>query len=549
MLHCIELWPCPNAEDAWRGRSQGGTRAMRASRPGSRPFAAAGAASASGCGALAASRLFQYCGSARQQGGRPGFRRAARPAPRKPSQRGDARRSAFTFALRRKFEVVRFCPQCGAPVIAGARFCTECGENLAAFGAVAESPAGAGGAVAPPAPAGTARRPTAAGIQENQHVIAPFALVFFAILAAGVAVAILIMRQLPARERVLASTPAESAMSSSAQGGSSAGGASTNDGTTSASESTGAASERRGLPPGHPQVELPKQARDFITQIAQKAESKPNDIAAWDQLGDVCERAAIFDSSYYTKAQDAYAHVVKLDADNLDALRGVGNIDYDQRKYDQAIAAYEHYLSKKPDDPDVRTDLGTMYLSTGNADQAVVQYGKVLESHPDLFEANFNIGVAYAQMNNVSQARTALERALKLAPNDNTRARVNQMLASLNGGKGAPSTASATNQQPSAASSPAPNPDTFQGAMEQMLRDLPIAGPKVQSVQWPSQNDARVLMDNFPMDQMPRFAVAKFTGDLKSGIDRIKAAHHITGAVKVDICDAASGRVMQSVNE
>ena len=441
-------------------------------------------------------------------------------------------------------------------MIGGAQFCTECGENLAAFGAapssVAEVPLGAGGATAPPAPRGTARRATpAAAIQETQHVIAPFAFVFFAILAAGVAVAILIMRQLPARERVLASTPSESAMSSSAQGGSSTGGASTNDGTTSASESTGAASEKRGLPPGHPQVELPKQARDFIAQIAQKAESRPSDIAAWDQLGDVCERAAVFDSSYYKKAQDAYAHVLKLDPDNPDALRRVGNIDYDQRKYDQAIAAYEHYLSKKPDDPDVRTDLGTMYLSTGNADQAVVQYGKVLESHPDLFEANFNIGVAYAQMNNVAQARTALERALKLAPNDNTRARVNQMLASLNGGGPATNASNqpATGQQQAAANSPASNPDTFQGAMEQMLRDLPIAGPKVASVQWPSQNDARVLMDNFPMDQMPPFALARFTGDLKSGIDRIKAAHHITGAVKVDICDAASGRVMQSVNE
>src|SRR5216683_6986209 len=219
MLHCIELWPCPNAEDAWRGRSQGGTRASRASRPGSRPFAAAGAASAPGCGALAASHLFQYCGSTRRRrvggpasAGPPALRRANHCSE---EMRDEApRRSRFAAS----FELVRFCPHCGTPMTPGARFCTECGENLAAFAPVAEVPVGAGGAMAPPAPTGTARRATpAAGIQENQHVIAPFAFVFFAILAAGVAVAILIMRQLPACEHVLASTPAESAMSSSAQ--------------------------------------------------------------------------------------------------------------------------------------------------------------------------------------------------------------------------------------------------------------------------------------------------------------------------------------------
>jgi hypothetical protein len=82
-----------------------------------------------------------------------------------------------------------------------------------------------------------------------------------------------------------------------------------------------------------------------------------------------------------------------------------------------------------------------------------------------------------------------------------------------------------------------------------MLRGLPIAGPKVQSVQWPAEQKARVLMDNFPMDQMPPFATAKFLSDLKSGIDQVKQTHKVNGAVEVDICDAASGRVMQSVTE
>jgi hypothetical protein len=230
----------------------------------------------------------------------------------------------------------------------------------------------------------------------------------------------------------------------------------------------------------------------------------------------------------------------------------------------------------------VRTDLGTMYLSTNNADQAVIQYKKVLAAHPQFFEAAFNLGVAYGQMNQLADARTALATALKLAPDGEARNRVNQMVASLatppattadngapplapgatspagatdNAGSGSPpSIASAAADTGTANSAPPSDSSTvasgtFQGAMEHMLRDLPIAGPKVQSLQWPSPTKARVLMDNFPMDQMPPFAANKFMTDLKAGIDQVKTAHKVGGPVEVDICDAASGRVMQTVTE
>ena len=36
-----------------------------------------------------------------------------------------------------------------------------------------------------------------------------------------------------------------------------------------------------------------------------------------------------------------------------------------------------------------------------------------------------------------------------------------------------------------------------------MVRGLPIAGPKVTSVEWPDKLKAKVLMDHFPMDEMP----------------------------------------------
>jgi tetratricopeptide (TPR) repeat protein len=292
---------------------------------------------------------------------------------------------------------------------------------------------------------------------------------------------------------------------------------------------------------------LPKEARDFIVEVERKAAANPRDLAAWDKYANVCFRAAAFDTSYYPKAAAGYAHVLKLDPDNLDALRGIGNIDFDQRKYDEAIAAYEHYLSRKPDDPEVRTDLGTMLLSSGSADQALLQYRKVLETHPNFFEASFNLGIAYGQMNQLDEARAAFEKAKVLAPDADAKNRVTQMLAEF-GGSEMP--ASPEGSKPADAA-PALSADasSFKGAMERMLRDLPIAGPKVTSVQWPSATRARVLMDNFPMDQMPPFAAAKFMSDLKTGIGDVKSAHDVHAPVEIDICDAASGRVMQAVTQ
>jgi cytochrome c-type biogenesis protein CcmH/NrfG len=399
--------------------------------------------------------------------------------------------------------------------MAGARFCVECGVRLDVLGNPTAVPAST-------PPLGTSaggRTP----VPPLWSAIAPFSATFGAIVAVGVLVAYGVMRQIPQREALL---------SAASQG---------------VSQASPPVQDTRQLPPGHPAIQLPKEARDFISAVERTAEANVHDIAAWDKYADVCFRAATFDSSYYAKSASAYAHVLKLDPDDLDALRGIGNIDFDQHKYDEAIAAYEHYLSRKPDDPEVRTDLGTMLLSSGSADQAVLQYRKVLETHPSFFEASFNLGIAYGQMNQLDAARAAFEKAKGLAPDADARNRAAQMLAELGGG----AIASSPGGPKSSQSAPELLADAsnFKSAIERMLRDLPIAGPKVAAVQWPSATRARVLMDNFPMDQMPPFAAAKFMSDLKSGIGDVKSAHAVRAPVEIDICDAASGRVMRSVTQ
>ncbi len=492
---------------------------------------------------------------------------------------------------------MRFCPQCGAQLIAAAKFCVECGERVTPVAA-------------------TRPRFTTAFIA----VIAGLAI-------AGLVAAALILRNLPAHERAKAEVAEAGAMGDA------------------------------GMPPNHPPIKIPQKAVDFINDLERRANAKPSDLVLWDQLGDVTSRAALFDPAYYRRALAAYGHVLKLDPDNPAALRGVGNINYDLHHYDEAIAAYEHYLKQKPGDSEVLTDLGTMYLSSGNPDQAVLQYKQALLANPKFFQAYYNLGVAYGEENQGAQARASFERALELAPDDKTRGEIKQMMASLAASGSGPASdlepvAAATTFQgsveqmiralpiagskvtsvewprndharvmfqdfpmdsmppfarakvlanvrsvltanmlqyrvggpvtadlvdaasgkvmdsvtvivaihsggapgaveaaPPAVAASAAAPADFHGAVDRMMRGLPIAGPKVAALKWSAPTRATVLMDNFPMDSMPPFMRAKFVDHVKAGLEDAKRAHQVSTTVQLDIADAASGRVMESVSE
>ncbi|MGB9382704.1 MAG: tetratricopeptide repeat protein [Candidatus Binatus sp.] len=436
--------------------------------------------------------------------------------------------------------------------MAGAKFCVECGRALDA------AASGAGDA-------GAARGSARGG---RNSITTAFVLVFATITLVGLAVAAWIMMKTPevVREQI-ANAPVSTASSGAPPSISSA---------AAPQQNPAAGGVQSGnLPPGHPTIELPTEARSFVDKIERDANAKPNDVTAWNKFGAVSMRAAMFDQTYYGKAEEAYGHVLKLDPDNLDALRGIGDIDYDKQHYDEAIAAYEHYLKKKPDDPEVRTDLGTMYLYTGNADQAVVQYKKAIASKPGFFQAYYNMGIAYAQMNKPDDAAATLKQAIALAPDDTARDQVKALLAKLSGAPAAAAseqaasakTPAAKNTAAAAASSAAASPalaakssaspaaspasaeDDFHDAVEKMVRGLPIAGPKVTTVEWPDKLKAKVFMDSFPMDQMPPFAKAKFLTDLKAGIDSAKKDNNISSPVEVNIVDGASGNVMETITQ
>src|SRR5690349_14237599 len=123
---------------------------------------------------------------------------------------------------------MRFCPECGSPVIPGAKFCVGCGLARAWPTALG---AGAAGEVARAVPLERAGSPEA-------HLTPAFAAVFAGLLVLGLPAAAIVLRQEPGRERQLAS----------------------------------AAAGTGSLPPGHPGiVKIPEGARKFIDDLETKA--------------------------------------------------------------------------------------------------------------------------------------------------------------------------------------------------------------------------------------------------------------------------------------
>src|SRR5208283_2645741 len=159
---------------------------------------------------------------------------------------------------------MRFCPSCGSPLLAGAKFCVECGRRL-------DSPAPGGEGPAYAAP-GISPQPGRAmgGLQITNS----FIVVFFGILIVGLATAsFVLLRSHTANESEVASAPPSGASAPGAEQGPTAPGQ---------------------LPPGHPTIKLPTEARTLIDKMEADAKAKPDEIAPWVKLGNASMRAAMF---------------------------------------------------------------------------------------------------------------------------------------------------------------------------------------------------------------------------------------------------------------
>ena len=379
----------------------------------------------------------------------------------------------------------RFCAECGTKAVPGAKFCTECGTTLAG------------------------RDPAAAASRWQLTLAGSVALGVF--LLAGLSVWTFILT--PGTPRPGPGGPAPRTAAQTA--------------------------------PPQAKVDLPAEVKTFIGDLAAKAKEKPGDVETWLKLGQVNARASQLDSSYQADALAAFEHVLQLDPKNLDGLRGLANVYYDRNDHQKAIPIYEKYLALQPADPSARTDLGTMYLYDGQAERAIATYQAVIKDNPSFLQAHYNLAVTYHGQGNDEGALKELETARGLATEDSAKKQIDEMIASLKGGTTAPASAPAA--APASAPGTGQPAPAFQGAVEEAFRASPIMGPRIVRFEWANPASGRVVVQNFPMEGMPPEVREKFTTRLQAEIRTAQAAHRVDGPVRMEIADAASGRVMATI--
>ncbi|MEO8604968.1 MAG: tetratricopeptide repeat protein [bacterium] len=297
------------------------------------------------------------------------------------------------------------------------------------------------------------------------------------------------------------------------------------------------ASGSGAMPADHPPVTVPDDVRKVIVHMVEMAKEKPDDIDVWRQLGFVQYRAGQVEAAFLADATASYQHVLAKAPDDLDSLRALGNISYDRNDPQQAMEFYKRYLKVKPDDLSVQTDLGTMLLAGEQYEAARQTYDAVLTKDPTFFQAQFNLAIAYRAAGDEPKALAALHRARDIAPDDATRGRVDAVLTRVSG---AP---------PAADADDAKAPGNLRTDVEAVFRAHPIAGSRVDRFEWSTDQMARVLLREFPMDGMPAPVREKFLERIRNGVRDAKTRDQATAPLTIELVDADSGRVMDTIVE
>ncbi len=115
----------------------------------------------------------------------------------------------------------------------------------------------------------------------------------------------------------------------------------------------------------------------------------------------------------YKSAIDAYKHAIRLDRDNLDAIRGLAENLLNDGQVDAALDQYKIIADANPEDAQTYLRVSEIYRRQGKYDDALDSLKKAQAMVPDALEVPYNIAVVYQAQGRYDEATKLLLDLLK----------------------------------------------------------------------------------------------------------------------------------------
>lgn len=116
------------------------------------------------------------------------------------------------------------------------------------------------------------------------------------------------------------------------------------------------------------------------------------------------------------KAITYYQALLKISAENKEALLRLGGLLRRTGRDDEAVKLYESAVLAWPDFAEAHNNLANALRAAGRVEEAIAHYEEALRLQPAVARVHSNLGAAYAQQGRTAEAIAAVRRAIRLDP-------------------------------------------------------------------------------------------------------------------------------------
>jgi tetratricopeptide (TPR) repeat protein len=253
-------------------------------------------------------------------------------------------------------------------------------------------------------------------------------------------------------------------------------------------------------------------------RLLAKVKSNPNSKAELTELAQYMSlqlsTTKQIPNDYLFSLIDLLKQILKIDAQDKDALLTLANITYNRQVFDKAAEYYAQYLKYYPTDDQARSIYASTLTFLGKFSSADEELKGLLKRNPKDFAILANATVNLAAWGKPKEALAMSKKAEAQAPDQASREKFTQFLAHLLDSKVDSKADTAKPTDSNKAGDVAQVAATAMQEFDKFMRANPIAGPKFVRSELLSDGTLNLYMHEFPVEQMPAAVREKFIGSI-----------------------------------